>query len=201
MDSVRLNGRQLPRAVVLPVNPALDRDAVKTYLEMRKDGLDSIGVEVGGQHLVLVGKGLPQIGKADRLEISGKAALHLYQENEINEFKEGFSETAKGNKGAAYLLGGLAAGGIGAYLATLAGFLTLPIGISMVAGAVAIGVLAVLARGLIGGLLASRAKVDFSVPERMTDPAIRQITKTQRHTIVGDGSMKVAMGDQDSRNG
>lgn len=193
MDSVRLNGRQLSRAVVLPVNPALDRDAAKIYLDMRKDGLDSVGVEINGRHMVVVGKGLPEVGKGDRLEIGGKAAQILYRENETNDFKEGFRETAKGNKGAAYLLGGLAVGAVGAYVATLAGVVAFPIGLSMVACAVAGGLLAVVGRGLIGGLLADKKPMDLSVTERLADPGIKQISRIKKQAIIGDGSSRMAL--------
>ncbi len=190
MDSVSLNGRRLSRAVVVPVNPALDRDAVKAYLDIRKDGLDSIGIEVNGQQMVVVGRDLPKLGKGDRLELGSKAAQMLYQENETNSFSEGLVETARSNKGAAYLLGGFAAGGVGAYLATLAGFLVLPIGISMIAGAVTFGLLAVGVRAAIGGWFAKDNKVDLSVTERMSDPSFRQVSSIEKQTMIGNASVK-----------
>lgn len=194
MDSVRLNGRRLSRAVVVAVNPALDRDATKAYLDRRKDGLDSIGVEVDGRHMLIVGKGLPAAGSGDALEISGKAARFLYRENEANDFSEGFSETARGKLGAAYLLGGLAVGGIGAYLATLAGLIAFPIGLSMVVCGIAAGLLALAGRGAVGGFLAGKKPVDFKVTNRLADPYTRQIPDFEKRSIVGEGGMRMAFG-------
>lgn len=198
LDSVRLNGRRLSRAVVVAVNPALDRDATKAYLDRRKDGLDSIGVEVDGRHLVIVGKGLPAVGQRDALEISGRAARFLYRENEPNEFVEGFSETARGKSGAAYLLGGMAIGGIGAYLATLAGFTAFPIGLSMIFCGVAAGLLAQAGRGAVGGFLASNRPADFKVTNRLADPSTRQISELEKRAIVGEGVLRLASGFEEA---
>ncbi len=171
MADVRLNGKPL-RAAIVPINPALDRDATKAYLGFRKDGLDSLGVEVKGQHMLLVGRGFPEkLETGDRLEIGSQAAHILYGENEVNDFSEGFLAAAQSNKGAAGLLGGLALGAGAAYAASLFGLLTLPVFLSMLIFGTGAALLGVALVGGIAGLKADDNQIDLTVTNRLADKA------------------------------
>ncbi|MBM3266599.1 MAG: hypothetical protein FJZ01_03035 [Candidatus Sericytochromatia bacterium] len=170
MADVRLNGKPL-HGMVIPINPALDRDATKAYLEFRKDGLDSVGLEVKGQHVLLVGKGFPRsIDKQDRLELGSDAARILYAENEVNDFSEGFVNAAQSERGAAGLLGGLAVGAFGAYLASVFGLLTLPVFLSMLIFGVAAAIVGVGAVGAMAGFKAHHNDISFQHVDRLKAP-------------------------------
>ncbi|MBM3274277.1 MAG: hypothetical protein FJZ00_03935 [Candidatus Sericytochromatia bacterium] len=170
MEVVRLNGRPLP-AVVVAVNPAIDRDASHSYLSYRKDGLDTIGVEAAGRHLVLSGKGFPErLKTSDRLEISGQAAKVYYQENEVNTFSEGFFETVQSDRGAGYLIGGLIGGAGIAYGAILLGLMTFPVALAMLGVGIVGALASVTGVGIFGGLKARNRATDFKIIERLSDP-------------------------------
>lgn len=183
LEGVRLNGRTIAASAVR-VNPVLDRDATKAYLGFRKDGLDSIGVEVKGRHMVVVGRGFPaNIDAGDRLELSGETARVLYQEQEVNDFGEGFAGALRGPVGGAYLLGGALAGAGAAYTFSLVGWITFPIVPALLVCA-AVG--AFLALGLLGtfkGLGARLRPVDLSVTNRLAEPSFPG-SKAQ-HEILG----------------
>jgi hypothetical protein len=170
LEVVRLNGRPLP-AVVVAVNPTLDRDSTHSYLSYRKDGLDSIGVEAVGRHLVISGKGFPkELKSSDRLEISGQVVKVYYQENETNDFSEGFLETVQSNKGAGFLIGGLVGGAGIAYVGTLLGLMTFPIALGMLGVGILCAIASVAGVGIIGGLNARNRPTDYKIIDRLSDP-------------------------------
>lgn len=150
LEPVKLNGRPLPVRVV-PVNPALDREAVKAYVDRFKDGLDSIGVEAGGHRYVLAGIGLPKglanrLENGDRLTIGTVAAKILFQENEDNSPVE-YAKEILGRRGPAFIVGGFLFGAVVGYLGTLFGLVSLPVVFSVATLGIGCAALA-----MIGGL-------------------------------------------------